>query len=98
MAINNVILQYNGGLFPDIILLTQCYYHNRGSRLNAMKRFCLCMIPPKHFDIFPLTGECSEGLDAFRFFFKQQLVAVVLYWYAVPLYVLLRSTYYCMQQ
>ena len=28
------------------------------------------MIPPKRFDIFPLTGGCSEGLGAFRFFFK----------------------------
>ena len=28
------------------------------------------MIPPKRFDIFPLPGGCSEGLDAFRFFFK----------------------------
>ena len=39
MAINNVSVQYNGGLLPDIILLTQCYYHRR-TRLNAMKRFC----------------------------------------------------------
>ena len=39
MAIN-VSVQYNGGLFPDIILLTQCYYH-RGTHLNAMERFCL---------------------------------------------------------
>ena len=30
------------------------------------------IIPPKRFDIFPLTGECSEGLDAFIFFFKQR--------------------------
>ena len=54
MAINNVSVQYNGGLLPDIILLTQCYYH-RGTRLNAMKRFCILqpMIPPKRFDIFP---------------------------------------------
>ena len=37
----NVSVQYNGGLVPDIILLTQCYYHNRGTRLNAMKRFCI---------------------------------------------------------
>ena len=37
MAIN-VSIQYNGGLLPDIILLTQCYYHRR-TRLNAMKRF-----------------------------------------------------------
>ena len=29
------------------------------------------MIPPKRFDLFPpLAGGCSEGLDAFRFFFK----------------------------
>ena len=35
MAIN-VNVQYNGGLLPDIILLTQCHYH-RGTRLNAME-------------------------------------------------------------
>ena len=35
--------QYNGGLLPDIILLTQCYYH-RGTRLNAMERFCICSL------------------------------------------------------
>ena len=35
----NVTVKYNGRLLPDIILLTQCYYH-RGTRLNAMKRFC----------------------------------------------------------
>ena len=30
------------------------------------------MIPPKRFDIFfPLTGGCSEGLDAFIFFFRR---------------------------
>ena len=55
------------------ILLTQCYHH-WGTRLNAMKRLLPLqpMIPPKRFDIFlPLTGGCSEGLDAFRFFFKQ---------------------------
>ena len=37
MAIN-VNVQYNGGLLPDIILLTQCYFH-RGTGLNAMKSF-----------------------------------------------------------
>ena len=37
MAIN-VSVQYDGGLLPYIILLTQCYYH-RGTRLNAMRRF-----------------------------------------------------------
>ena len=41
MATNNVSVQYDGGFLSDIILLlTQCYYH-RGTRLNAMKRFCI---------------------------------------------------------
>ena len=44
MVINVVSVQYNGGFLPDIILLTQCYYHNRGTRLNAMKRFCICSL------------------------------------------------------
>ena len=43
MAIN-VSVQYNSGLLPDIILLlTQSYFH-RGTRLNAMKRFCICSL------------------------------------------------------
>ena len=42
MAIN-VSVQYNGGLLPDIILLTQCYYH-RETGLNAMERFCICSL------------------------------------------------------
>ena len=54
MAIN-VSIQHNDGFLSDIVLLTQCCYH-RGTRLNAMKRFCLSlqpMIPPKLFDTFP---------------------------------------------
>ena len=36
MAINISSVQYNnGGLLPDIVLLTPGYYH-RGTRLNAM--------------------------------------------------------------
>ena len=42
MAIN-VSVQYNGGLLPDIIVLTQGYHH-RGTHLNALKRFCLCSL------------------------------------------------------
>ena len=65
MAIN-VNVQYNGGLLPDILLLTQCYLHRGRTCLNAMKRFSICslsLIPPKHLDIFfPITGGCSEGL------------------------------------
>ena len=39
MAINGSV-QYQGGSFPDIILLTQGYYH-WGIHLNAMKRLCI---------------------------------------------------------
>ena len=35
--------QHNGGILSDVIVLTQCYYH-QGTRLNAMKRFCLCSL------------------------------------------------------
>ena len=37
MAVN-VCVQYNGGFFPGIMLLTQCYYP-RGTRLNVMRDF-----------------------------------------------------------
>ena len=73
MAIN-ITVQHSGGFLPGIILLTQCYYH-RGTRLNAMKRFCICSLS-SHLNVltfFPLTGGCSEGLDAFIFFFKHNL-------------------------
>ena len=62
----NVSVQYNGGVLPDIILLTQCYYH-RVARLNAMERFCICSLC-SHLNVLtfsPLTGGCSEGLGAF---------------------------------
>ena len=36
----NISIQYNGGFLPDIILLTQGYYH-RGTRLNTMEWLCL---------------------------------------------------------
>ena len=45
MAINNVSVQYNGGLLSDILVLTQCYFH-RGTRLNAIKRFCIRVFDP----------------------------------------------------
>ena len=39
----NVSIQYNGGFLPDIILLTQCYFH-QVTCLNAMKRFLICSL------------------------------------------------------
>ena len=78
MAINNnvVSVRHNGEFLPGIILLTQLYYH-RGTRLNAMiKRFCICSLRshPNVLTFSPLAGGCSEGLDAFRFFFKQTIL------------------------
>ena len=74
MVINNVCVQYNGGFLPGIMLLAQCYYHHRRTRLNSMERFCICSLGSNLnvLTFSPLTGGCSEGLDAFRFFFKQQ--------------------------
>ena len=68
----SLVSLHNGWLLLDIILLTQCYYR-RGTRLNAMKRFCLCSLCHRfHLNVltfFSLAGGCSESLDAFRFFF-----------------------------
>ena len=48
MAINNVSIQYNGGLLPDILLLTQCYLH-RETRLKEEVLYLQPSIPPKLF-------------------------------------------------
>ena len=40
MSVDINVQHNNGGFLPGILLLTQCYYH-RGTRLNAMKRFCI---------------------------------------------------------
>ena len=52
MAIN-VRVQYNGGLLPDIILLTQCYHH-RGNPFKCHEEvlYLQPLIPPKCVDIF----------------------------------------------
>ena len=59
----------------SLILHTQAEYgaysrDSPNSMLIELKRFLYSqpMIPPKRFDIFPLSGGCSgEGLDACRF-------------------------------
>ena len=68
----NVSVQYNGGLLPDIILLTRCGYIGEPVRYHEEVLSLQPMFPPKPLDIFPPEGECSEGLDAFRFFFKKK--------------------------
>ena len=73
-SLKNASVKYNDGFLPDIIMLTQCYYH-RGTRLNAKKRFCLCSLR-SHLNVLanfpPDWGMLRRStVDAFRFFFKQ---------------------------
>ena len=61
MAIN-VSVQYDGELLPDIILLTQCYYH-RGTPFKCHEEvlYFQLLIPPKRFDIFsPRLGDAQK--------------------------------------
>ena len=67
------VTQYNGGLLPYIVLLTLCYYRRETNPIKCHEEVLSLQpkIPRKRFDIFfPLTGGCSQGLDAFIFFFK----------------------------
>ena len=52
MAIN-VNVQYNGGLLPDIILLTQCYSIGEPFEYHVEFLSLQPLFPPKRFDIFP---------------------------------------------
>ena len=57
MAIN-VSVQDHGGLLPDIILLTQCYYP---FKCHEEVLYLQPMIPPKRFDIFsPSLGDAQK--------------------------------------
>ena len=83
MAIN-VNVQYNGGLLPDIILSTQCYYeYHRGNSFICHEDILSLqphMIPPKRFDISPPDWGMlrTSTVDAFRFFFKHTRVQIFL--------------------
>ena len=76
MAINvyyvvSELQQHNGGLPPEIILLTQGYY-NRGTRLNALYQVeVLSLQPMKQYIITTLLLHCSwfccfSGVPAWR--------------------------------
>ena len=68
MEINVVSVQYNGGLLPDIILLTRCGYIGEPVRYHEEVLSLQPMFPPKPSDIFSPKGGCSEGLGTLRFF------------------------------
>ena len=65
-------LKYNGGLLPDIVLLTRCGYIGEAVCYHEEVLSLQPMFPPKSSDIFSPEGGCSEGLDAFRFFLKKK--------------------------
>ena len=66
MAVN-VSVQYNGGLLPNIILLTQLLFPTWNPfKCHEEILYLQPLIPPKRFDISPpLTEGCSEGLGGF---------------------------------
>ena len=72
MAIN-VSVQCNSGLLPDIILLTQSMLLPWSNPFKCHEEvlYLQPMISPKRLIFSPLIGGCSEGLGAFRFFFKR---------------------------
>ena len=76
MAIN-VGVQCNGGFLPNILLLILCYYH-RETRLNAIELNSFCPYSlNSHLNvliILPPIGECPEGLDVFRLFYKNNIM------------------------
>ena len=76
----NVSVQFNGGLLPDIILLTLCDYIEENP-FNTMKSFCPFSQCP-HLNL--LT--CLKGLDAFTLFFKRDLEGSRTYQYKFTLY------------
>ena len=59
MAIN-VSVQYDGGFLPDIILLTQCYYH-RGTRLNDCCRLPMANVLSNKADKSPSNDIAQYG-------------------------------------
>ena len=72
MAIN-VSVQNNGGFSPTLYTVDPMLLLS-GNPFKCHEEvfvFLQPMIPPKRFDIFPpLTGGCSEGLYAFKIFFR----------------------------
>ena len=68
MVINVVNVQYNGGFLPgNYIVDPKLPPSGNPFKCHEEVLHLQPIIPPKRFDIFHLTGGCSEGLDAFRF-------------------------------
>ena len=75
MAINVVsVLQYNGGFLPGIIPMLL----PSGNPFKCHEE--VSYLPPMRLNVLtfpPLTGGCSEGLNAFKIVFKAALYTIV---------------------
>ena len=60
----NVSVQYNDGLLPGIILLTQCYYHTQGNPFKCHEEVSYLQptIPPILYVLtfFPLLEDAQK--------------------------------------
>ena len=70
----NISVQYNGGLLPDIILLTHGYYH-WGTRLNTMYAQWLCIYNLCN-TWYITTTMCDGVLRCLSFVFNVFLVSL----------------------
>ena len=73
-VVRTYVLLFAFVYIPDIFLFGYTYIRARFTAVYAymydysgVGTHYVLRKPPKRFDIFPLTGGCSEGLDAFRF-------------------------------
>ena len=69
----NISVQYNGGLLPDIMLLTQDYYHYWRTRLNTMQWLCIYSLCSS---ILITTAMCDGVLYCFWIVFNVFLVSL----------------------
>ena len=61
----NVSVQHNGGFFTrDYTVDPMLLPSGNPFKCHEEVLYLQLTIPPKRFDILPLTGGCSEGLDA----------------------------------
>ena len=87
MAINVVSIHYNGGLLPDIILLTQCYLH-RGTCLNTMKKLYYVFVAFDPTQMFFVPRRSRRVLICTTYY----IISLFL-WYCTVLYYILLNYY-----
>ena len=64
----NISVQYNGGLLPDMIPLTQGYYH-RGTPLTTIYRGFVCTAYETVYSYYPMFDDVLLHCFCFVFVF-----------------------------